>query len=302
MGLDPKSPATALTQPAGAVLDELVAELETSELSTIRHVVAGVMSAMANPEAGIQELKEVVEVDPPLTAKVLRLANSAFYARGRTYRTIEEAVIWIGFDAMLRLTLSQKVCELFADGGEFHGYSRRTLWRHSTATALLARLISRREFGIRGETAYVCGLLHDIGIIIVDQFRHDAFLQALKLCAARNLPLADGLREALGLDHAAISAALAQRWNWPAEITAAIGGLRDPLAAPRPHARLTRVLCVANRSCHDNRLGYGLPAAGPADEVWDRCLQELEVRPLALELMHADLNGEIASLESKGLL
>lgn len=277
-------------------------EVEESEMSSIRRIVSNVIATLANPAASVQELKEIVEIDPPLAAKVLRLANSAYYSRGRSYKTIEEAVIWLGFNNVLRMLLAQKMCELFASGDTVNGYSRRGLWRHCTATALLARLIQRREFGVSGETAYVVGLLHDIGIIVVDQFRHAAFVAALNRCMELHLPLGDSLQQILGFDHVRIGAALAKRWRWPEEIVAAIGGYHAPLFVQERHERMVHTLFVANRFCHSHDLSHGAPLEESDDDTWAKVLQKLAIPELALEMLHADLKIEIDQLETKGLM
>ena len=71
--------------------------------------------------------------------------------------------------------MSQKVCEAFAGNTDIEGYSRNLLWKHSVAVALLGKMIYRREFGRKGDNIYVAGLLHDIGIIALDQFCQDDF-------------------------------------------------------------------------------------------------------------------------------
>jgi putative nucleotidyltransferase with HDIG domain len=292
----------ALKKSSARELALLLDEVEESEISSIRRIVSDVIVTLANPAASVQDLKDIIEIDPPLAAKVLRLANSAYYSRGRSYQTIEEAVIWLGFNTVLRMILSQKMCELFASGDAVNGYSRRGLWRHCTATALLARLIQRREFGVAGETAYVIGLLHDIGIIILDQFRHDAFVAALQRSAELRRPLDDSLQEIVGFGHVRIGTALANRWRWPEEIVTAIGGHHDPLSAPECHKREVLTLFVANRFCHSHDLGHGAPIEESDGATWAKTLQKLAIAELALEMLHADLKIEIDHLEAKGLM
>ena len=145
----------------------------------MKTIVSKIIKIIDDPKATIKDLKDIIELDPPLTARVLMRANSAYYGFPKKISVIEQAVIWIGFDALKELALSQKVCEIFMKDESINGYSRGALWKHSIAVALLGKMIYRKEFGLMGESAYVAGLLHDIGIIVEDQFFQNEFLHIL---------------------------------------------------------------------------------------------------------------------------
>jgi putative nucleotidyltransferase with HDIG domain len=295
-------PLMILAKEVDPDLNRLLDEMESGEISSIRRIVSEVIVMLTGPTTTVAELKRIIEIDPPLAANVLHMANSMYYSRGRSYRTIEDAVICLGFETVLRIVLTQKVCELFAAGDSVGTYSRRGLWRHCTAAAQLARLIQRREFGLPGETAYAIGLLHDIGIIIADQFRHAAFTEALRLGADRRLPLGESLQQTLGYDHARIGTALAQRWLWPAEMIAAIGSHHVPLTAPRRHEHTIRTLYVANRFCHAHGWSHGASNAEADEETWLKTLAKLSISELSLELLQADLEREMVHFEAQGLI
>jgi putative nucleotidyltransferase with HDIG domain len=283
-------------------MESLLRDVENSELSSIRQVVTTIISTLANPSASVRDLKQIVEIDPPLAARILKLANSAFYSRGRSYGTIEDAIILLGFEAALRVVLSQKVCDFFQQGDDESGpFSRRKLWLHSTATALLSRLIHRRELGVPGETAYVCGLLHDVGLVIADQFRHEEFAQALAVSFAETRPLGDCVRAELGYDHGDITLALASHWRWPAEVVDTFQYHRHPFAGTGPHARTALSLFVANQHCHMHELGHGGLRGNPDPSLADG-LGALRMQPAGLEILDEELRLELAQLDERGLL
>lgn len=152
-----------------------------SEIASIKSIVSGVMKIISDPNSTIWDLKEIVEIDPPLAAKVLIQANSAYYSPPKKIGEIKQALIWIGFDALKELALRQKVHGIFNGNGAFEGYSTSSLWKHSVAVALITKMIYRREFRERGANAYVAGLLHDIGIIVESQFLPNDFKQVLSI-------------------------------------------------------------------------------------------------------------------------
>jgi HD-like signal output (HDOD) protein len=154
--------------------------VNASDISSIKSVVSGIVNIINDPDSTVKDLKEVISIDPPLTAKVLARANSAYFSSGQKITEIDKAVIWIGFDALKELALSQKVCEIFDKDESIEGYSRVMLWKNSIAVALLGKMIFRREFRESGENIYVVGLLHNIGIIIEDQFVQNEFKNILR--------------------------------------------------------------------------------------------------------------------------
>ena len=149
-------------------------------ISSIKNITAGIIGIVNDPESSARDLKKLIELDPPLTAKILRVANSAYYAPKKKISDIGHAIVNIGFNTVKELALSQKVCEIFNQKERIGGYSRVFLWNHSISTALLGKMIYRKEFGKKGDNIYVAGLLHDIGIIVEDQFLHDDFKLILK--------------------------------------------------------------------------------------------------------------------------
>jgi len=160
-------------------LNKILELVDESDISSIKNVVSGLIKIINDPTSTARDLKEVIQIDPPLTAKVLRLANSAYYSPRNKISEINQAIIWVGYDAIKELAMSQKVCEIFNKDECIEGYSRNALWKHSLAVALFGKMIYRREFGERGENVYVAGLLHEIGLIAKDQFYQEEFRLAL---------------------------------------------------------------------------------------------------------------------------
>ena len=109
-------------------LKNLLVLVNNSDISSIKSTVSELVQLINDPKSSAKDLKKVVELDPPLTAKLLKLANSAYYGFPRTIGDIQEAVVCIGFETLKELELSQKVCQLFNQVDTFAGYSRALLW------------------------------------------------------------------------------------------------------------------------------------------------------------------------------
>ena len=127
-------------------LEKLVALVNRSEISSIKSIVSGIVRIINDPQASIWDLKEMVEVDPPLAAKVLKVANSVYYSPPKKIGEIKQALIWIGFDTLKEMALSQKVAGIFNENDSIEGHSIHSLWKHCVAVALITKMIYRREF------------------------------------------------------------------------------------------------------------------------------------------------------------
>lgn len=290
-----------LDERRGKQFSDLIERVSSSEISSIQSVVSGIVEIINDPDSSAKDLKDLIEIDPPLTAKVLKVSNSALYASRKQITSIEEAVIWIGFDALKELALNQKVCEVFEKAFTHHGYSRAKLWKHSVSAAVLAKMIYRREFAERGENAYVAGLLHDIGIIVLDQFLQGEFKIILDGMKSGSRNLYEVERLILGFDHTAIGSGIAAEWKFPAELILAIGYHHFPASAPEQVAKLARVLYISDFLCHQNNVGFS-DLTNPQTEPYAECINFLGLKPRALHLLAKEMMQEIARMESSGFL
>ena len=281
-------------------VNKIIELVDQSEISSIQSVVSGVIDVINDPQSSAKDLKDIIEIDPPLTARVLKVANSAYYYSLRKISEIQHAVIWIGFDVVKEIALSQKVCEMFDQDEIVSGYSGSSLWKHSIAVALLGKMIHRREFGERGDNAYAAGLLHDIGIIIEHQFLENEFRDILDKSALERTNLSKAEHDILGFTHTDIGEVLAEHWSFPDELVVAIRNHHNPDRAPQDFSKFASTLYVADYLCQERGIGYGdAPIRDSA--LFRKCLRKLDIKGYALDLIVKDMEQEIAIMEGQGL-
>ena len=277
-------------------LSEIVQMATSSQLASIREILSGIIEIINNPHSSIKDLKDLIKLDPPLTAKILISANSAYYGSSRKISDIEQAVIWIGFEEVKEIALCQKVCEIFNSDATSYGYSQASLWKHSVAVALLSKSIYRREFGERGENAYAAGLLHDIGIIVEEQFFKQIFKKILKKTKDDEINLAQSEVDVLGYSHAEIGMALADYWNFPEELVKAIGFHNHP-NLKEDSSMLSSTIFISEYLCQD--IGYGdVPVR--KKYFFYKYLHELNIKPHAMKLIFNDVKKELSKMQNKG--
>ncbi len=237
-------------------LKELKSKIHNSELASIKTVLLELVKIINDPLATAKQLKDLIEIDPPLTTRILRLANSAYYGSSRKINDIQEAIIWVGFDSVKHIALSMKALELFIDERINDFYSRGYLWKNSVATALMGKLIYRREFQELGNSAYCLGLLHNVGIIMMDQFLNGTFQEIMDNYKSNEKNLIEVEQDFLKYNHAGLAYELMKEWNFSEMIYLPIKYHHQPLLAPAFIRKEATLLYIVDQICMEMELGF----------------------------------------------
>jgi len=223
-----------------ALLEKVIQQIE--HLPTLPQVVTKVLAMTDSAHISAVELSK--EMDQTLSAKVLKMANSAYYG-GRTARkvnTVHHAIVIIGLDALKEIILTTSLFHTFRDSKEIE--SLQPLWQHSLECGLAAK---RLAWVVRFEAmdeAYLVGLIHDIGRLIIQQYFPDQF--ALLKRRTNGITEEIGLeREIFGMTHAEIGARVAEQWNFPENLIEAIAQHHD--GEWRLNPKLGRILFYADQ-------------------------------------------------------
>ncbi|MGE0443291.1 MAG: HDOD domain-containing protein [Gemmatimonadales bacterium] len=254
-----------------AALDALLTS--GKQLPTLPTLVLQVQRALANEMSGLRDIGEIIERDPALTARVLRVANSVMFSRGDPITTIGVAVGRLGLGHVRSLCLAVGVVRAFGDSSQRLDHKR--YWEHSAAVGMVAeRLtdVSKRYAQVDGAEAYTAGLLHDVGLLIVDQFFPEDF------AAVQEEMDGDGVARwrtetgRLGLDHGAIAGRVLERWQLPANVKSSVAFHHQPENAPAEAEGLAHMLWAAEALCTASGLELaqeGIAEVSPV-EVFDR--------------------------------
>ena len=196
------------------------------ELPTIPRVVQQLIAALRDPDVDSRTIGEALSQDPVLSAKVLRLANSSFFGGKRSMASIDAAVALIGVSALNRLIIA---CGVSASFGAIPGIDLPTFWRDALIAATAANKLSPR-LGADAEEAYVCGLLHATGHLILCQtYPEIADLMFTGFATVRGAELAEIELGAFGIDHPAVGAMWVETLGFPQSVADTI---RDAAHAP----------------------------------------------------------------------
>ena len=236
-------------------------------LPTLPTVITQMIGVIDNPKTSAKDVASLISTDQALTAKILKLANSAFYGFPRGIATVNHAVVVLGFDTVKNLGLSVSVLERFAGGSADTEFDRQKFWEHSIACGVAARMLAGKlRYRVEGE-AFAAGILHDIGKLILSQYFTDEFGEILALVRDEDLYIGKAEEQVLGLTHTEIGHWLAEKWNLPDKLVAAIAYHHAPGSLERD-AELPSLIHLADFLCRREKIGDGggtrLPNLDPA--------------------------------------
>ncbi len=198
---------------------------------------------------GAADLLEAVEYDAAMAMRIMRTVNSSYYSMQNKVADLKLAITLLGFKEIRNLAMTAYVAQLFKKG-EGHGtYTREGLWNHMIGVGIVARLIAEVSRKAAPREAYLAGLLHDLGFILVDQYLNKPFRQLIdSLTEERSLVEIE--EEVFGFDHAALGAFVGEQWRLPEHLVATIRYHHDPLAYSGEHWAMVHTVALADFFCN----------------------------------------------------
>ncbi|MBN2477624.1 MAG: HDOD domain-containing protein [Pirellulales bacterium] len=230
-----------------------------------------ILQVTNDPHSEAADLLKAVQRDPAIAARILRIVNSSFYSLRRSIADLKTAITLLGFSEVRNLALTASISSLFGSGGSYGDYSRKGLWDHCIGVGSVARVIARNGGRVGPGEAYLAGLLHDLGLILIDQYLRRPFCEVLNRLTPET-PTCEVEVKTLGFDHAELGSYMGRCWCFPDEIVAAIRYHHVPQQYEGSHRDTVWVVAMANFLCTLQGLSsLGVRnVAEPPDEVVER--------------------------------
>lgn len=221
---------------------------EAEDIPTLHEVACKALKTISDEGSSSQDLQRVISRDQALTSRILRIANSTFLGISSPVRTLREAILVLGTRRLRSLVLAASL-----DGVvKSRALKNRHMWEHALAVALASGFLSR-DCEVDPEKAFVCGLMHDVGKVVLDKALTE-YQQVLDVVYNEKRPFLESEREILGFDHTQIGGLVARQWNLPADIQETIACHHDPAAAAGD-SRLCAVVSLADGLCVKQGIG-----------------------------------------------
>jgi HD-like signal output (HDOD) protein/signal transduction histidine kinase len=227
----------------------LLEKIETSRsLPTLPHILLQLIDICNQEEKGIRDLSKVINKDPSISERLLRLVNSAYYSLKQKISSIDQALLLLGMDAVKNIAISSSVYQVFHRPGRKSAFNLKLFWWHSLSCATLARRLAIRVQYPSPDEAFLAGLMHDIGKIVLWNNFEQEYEQILKNSANRTAELLEG-EQAFGLGHAEAGAWLIRHWDLHSFMPDAVLYHHDPSDRIVHASPMVQMVYVANRLC-----------------------------------------------------
>ncbi|GIV13367.1 MAG: hypothetical protein KatS3mg021_1649 [Fimbriimonadales bacterium] len=236
-------------------------------------VVMRLIELVDSENATAEQVESLIVADPVLTAKVLHLANSAYYGLSRSISTIKQALLVLGFHAVKNLALGIAAITVLKNG-RTPTARELELWEHSFLCAGIAReLMLRLKRGARkAEEAFMGGLLHEIGaVVLMTRFprEYQKVLEYARKPQSEAFSLIEAERQLLGTDHAQVGGLLAERWELPEGLVEVIASHHAPALPDNEHAPVIASVMLGDFWSHQQHGGteFGFALVPPPVEA-----------------------------------
>jgi HD-like signal output (HDOD) protein/CheY-like chemotaxis protein len=208
-------------------IQKLVVDMD--KIPSIPSVYSEMVQKLREEDSSIEEIGDVIAKDLAITAKLLKLVNSAFFGLCRQVSSPAEAAAYLGVDTMKSLVLGVNAFSSF-EGTKIPGISLEKLWAHSLEVGSIARKICQEENVPRqvGEESFIAGMLHDIGKVVLAINLPAEYEQVLQRATKENIPLFMAEEESFGANHADVAGFVLSLWGLPTRVVEAITHHHEP--------------------------------------------------------------------------
>jgi len=235
--------------------------MTASDLPTIPVVAMKVMQLIENENATAEELAKVVASDPAVAARVLKISNSSFYGCQRQIQTLSHAIVVLGFGTLKSLVVAASVKQVYQP----YGLTEKMLWEHSFGAGLAARMIAAETRLVSDEEAFLGGLFHDIGKIIMNTMNREQFQEVMQKCYNDGITFEDAERQVYSYTHSEVGGLVIKKWNFPDMLMQAVLNHHSFAFTDEDDSyqiNLTCVVGLANLFCHKMGIGVREPDDG----------------------------------------
>ncbi len=229
--------------------------MTASDLPTIPVVATKVLQMIEDETTSAEDLAKVVSSDPAVAARVLKISNSSFYGCQRQIQTLSHAIMMLGYNTLRSVVITAAVKQVYSP----YGLTEKMLWEHSFGAGLAARIIAGKTRLVNEEEAFLGGLFHDIGKIIMNFMDHTKFQAVMQKCYNDEVSFLKAEQHFYSYTHAEVGGMVIKKWNFPEMLMNAILQHHDYSFDEHENeyqVKLTCVVGLSNMFCH--KLGLGM--------------------------------------------
>jgi HD-like signal output (HDOD) protein len=269
---------------------------QVGEIATLPEVTVKIIQIVENPRSTARDLHDVIKNDPALSARLLKVVNSAFYGLPGQISNIDRAIVLLGLSAVKNIAIAASITHLFNGGTPIEGFNGVQVWRHAIAVGVASRLITAAQGKPSVEETFLAGLIHDLGLLVERQVFGKKIAEVIARQKATPGRFCDIEQEIIGTDHQALGMALAQKWRFPRHLCTVIGYHHKAMELAANNRELPMIIHVADVLACKADLGFCCTSAHEGYDAEE--LNIIHTTAADLDAVAAKLPEEVAVAES----
>jgi HD-like signal output (HDOD) protein len=241
-------------------LSSLGIRISRSEnLPVLSQSATAVLRLVDDSNAGPREIESAIAKDSAITGKILKAANSAYYG-GVKVPTVGRAVHFLGMNSVRSLVVGIAFQQMSSGMAEAPSFNKLEFWKHSLAVATAARILGRIQMPGKAEELYCAGVMHDVGMLVLDRFMAGEFQGAIETSQRTTMPLYECEKQAYKFDHTDVGALLADHWALTPIIKSSIQYHHSPMRDSE-NFETTKIVAAADAIAHQCGYTNNVPGA-----------------------------------------
>jgi len=269
--------------------DEILKFLgEKGDLPPLPEILLKLQNLIDDPDSDLEAIAELIETEPVLSGRLIKLANSVLFGGGREEAgDLSHAVMRLGVKMILDLAYTLQLPKMF---NKLKSFDQFQFWRHSLAVACLVQVLSKKAGLTEQEQAesYVCGLMHDLGVVVFDYLIPDEYSDFVQSIDSEEVPLEILEREKFGIDHSELGGRFIRKyWALSSSVIKSVKNHHQPLSLNGAGPTLFQLVDIANQVVVNHGITHGV-GTQTESALEDKVYENLGIPPEELEEIFAE--------------
>lgn len=209
-------------------------------------IMTDLIEALNSEDIDFRSLGRIISRDPSMSLDVLKIANSAFYGLQAKVTGIEQAVRMLGTSEIASLCISCSATQSLKPPKGVETVDLKRFWRHSVATGVIAKIVCPKLGVGRWDSLYLAGLIHDVGAVILDRFKHDVYTEVLDLTRKENVTINEAEERIMGASHDTVGGWIMEKWKLPELFVQVARFHHSVMPASDKHRTVVAVISLAD--------------------------------------------------------
>jgi len=268
---------------------------KTIEIATLPEITMRIVEVVQDPKSTAHDLHRIVSNDPALSARVLRVVNSAFYGLPGQIGSIDRAIMLLGLNAVKNIAIAASLTKMFQQKVPTDDFSGKDLWTHSVAVGASNKLITGAIGLALPDEAFLGGLIHDLGLVALLQCFSEKIPEIVQLVKA-GVRFRQAETNVIGADHQEIGMALAAKWKFPRSFQYVSGYHHNPEELAKENRLLAIVTHISDVICAQQ--GLGLTITVESEEINPELMAEIGLSEEKLQEVSENVEAELDVVKS----